>query len=168
MRLLCIFKYLPMNLLINLQASAEVGVQKRGRGALVTPRTLSQLSLAEYRPLSPPLASAGNVGGAAAGDASSAISSACCRSILSNRARTWSLNSASLAPAVVNAVSIQVLNLAYAKLAVRLTNRENWKTDQEHADALILRMFLFQFTRAPSTAAKEGRHFPRCCPFLRP
>ncbi|KAK7249407.1 intracellular chloride channel [Aureococcus anophagefferens] len=55
---------------------------------------------------------------------------------------------ASLAPAVVNAVSIQILNLAYAKLAVKLTNRENWRTDQEHADALILRMFLFQFVNS--------------------
>ncbi|KAH8087612.1 intracellular chloride channel [Aureococcus anophagefferens] len=42
----------------------------------------------------------------------------------------------------------KILNLAYAKLAVKLTNRENWRTDQEHADALILRMFLFQFVNS--------------------
>ena len=45
----------------------------------------------------------------------------------------------------VNAVGIFVINLAYTSLARRLTERENHRTATEHEDALILKLFCFQF-----------------------
>ncbi len=46
---------------------------------------------------------------------------------------------------VANAVQIQLLNYFYSELAVWLTLRENHRTDTQYEDALITKLFAFQF-----------------------
>lgn len=46
---------------------------------------------------------------------------------------------------LVNAVQIQVLNYLYGNLAISLTSAENHRTDTEHEDSLIAKLFMFQF-----------------------
>lgn len=46
---------------------------------------------------------------------------------------------------VMTAVSIQLYNFMYNTVAVYLNNLENHRTDTEYEDALILKVFLFQF-----------------------
>jgi len=46
--------------------------------------------------------------------------------------------------AAYTAIYVQVLNLIYAKVAVALTKRENWRTEKEHTDNLTLKMATFQ------------------------
>lgn len=49
---------------------------------------------------------------------------------------------------VANAVQIQVLNYFYSELAIWLTNRENHRTNTEYEDALIVKLFAFQFVNS--------------------
>jgi hypothetical protein len=49
---------------------------------------------------------------------------------------------------VLNALQIQVLNYFYGELAVWLTVRENHKTDTDYEDALITKLFAFQFVNS--------------------
>ena len=45
---------------------------------------------------------------------------------------------------VVNALSLTGCSILYGKLASHLNDRENWRTETEHRDALILKMMLFE------------------------
>jgi hypothetical protein len=49
---------------------------------------------------------------------------------------------------LVNAVQIQVLNYVYGNLAISLTSAENHRTDTEHEDSLIAKLFMFQFVNS--------------------
>lgn len=49
---------------------------------------------------------------------------------------------------LVNAVFINVMNLVYKKVAIFLTSFENYRTETEYEDALILKVFLFQFVNS--------------------
>lgn len=49
---------------------------------------------------------------------------------------------------IANAVQIQVLNHFYSQLAIYLTNRENHRTDTDYEDALIVKLFAFQFVNS--------------------
>ena len=60
-------------------------------------------------------------------------------------------DSLSYIPSVVNGVVIQILNFLYTTLAVKLTDRENWRTDAEYEDALILKLMLFTFVNSNSS-----------------
>ena len=52
---------------------------------------------------------------------------------------------ASTIAAIMNSVWISVMNAAYAHIARSLNDKENHRTDTQHEDALILKIFLFQF-----------------------
>jgi len=45
---------------------------------------------------------------------------------------------------VLNAVQIQVFNLIYQKMSVRLTDNENHRTDTQYEDSMITKLFVFQ------------------------
>lgn len=49
---------------------------------------------------------------------------------------------------IINAIQIQVLNILYLSVAVRLTDYENHRTDTKYEDALIQKTFLFQFVNS--------------------
>lgn len=49
---------------------------------------------------------------------------------------------------LVNAIQIQVMNYLYGNIAIDLTNRENHRTDTEHEDSLIAKLFMFQFVNS--------------------
>ena len=49
---------------------------------------------------------------------------------------------------VINAVQITILNIVYGKVAVKLTRRENHRTDTEYEDSLIAKIFVFQFVNS--------------------
>eukprot|EP01038_Epipyxis_sp_PR26KG_P015834 gene15834-21454_t len=51
----------------------------------------------------------------------------------------------SIIASVLNAVQIQVFNMLYQILAVKLTNNENHRTDTQYEDSMIIKMFVFQF-----------------------
>ena len=50
--------------------------------------------------------------------------------------------------ALANALGIQVFHFAYRRIAVKLTTRENWRTETEYADRLTLKLFVFNFVNA--------------------
>ena len=50
--------------------------------------------------------------------------------------------------ALANALGIQVFHFAYRRIAVKLTSRENWRTETEYADRLTLKLFVFNFVNA--------------------
>ncbi|CAH0369889.1 unnamed protein product [Pelagomonas calceolata] len=52
------------------------------------------------------------------------------------------------AGALVNSVGIIVFKLAYEKVAVKLTDAENWMTDTVYADKLISRLSVFNFVNS--------------------
>lgn len=58
---------------------------------------------------------------------------------------------ASTIASVLNAVSIQIFNMIYMKLAVKLTNNENHRTDTLYEDNLISKLFVFQFINSYSS-----------------
>ena len=67
------------------------------------------------------------------------------RIILENR---FTFNGIALGPILVGlimAVQIQVLNLLYEMIAVKLNDYENHRTDTKYEDSLIGKTFLFQF-----------------------
>ncbi len=47
--------------------------------------------------------------------------------------------------AVLNVIEILTLNFVYQIIAVKLTNQENHRTDTEYENALIVKVFVFQF-----------------------
>ena len=49
---------------------------------------------------------------------------------------------------VLNAIQIQVLNIIYEKIAVSLTQNENYRTDTAYEDSLISKLFSFQFVNS--------------------
>jgi hypothetical protein len=52
---------------------------------------------------------------------------------------------AQIVASLINAVQIQVANLIYDSLAKKLNDRENHRTETMHEDALISKVFLFEF-----------------------
>eukprot|EP00042_Codosiga_hollandica_P018753 m.55709 g.55709 ORF g.55709 m.55709 type:complete len:749 (+) comp48907_c0_seq1:180-2426(+) len=54
----------------------------------------------------------------------------------------------SIVPSILNAVSMKVLSYFYTKLAYRMTDYENHKTQTEYNDHLIIKLFAFQFVNA--------------------
>lgn len=48
----------------------------------------------------------------------------------------------------VNAIQIQLCNMSYSWVAGELTRHENYRTETEHEDALILKLFMFQFVNS--------------------
>jgi anoctamin-10/anoctamin-7 len=54
----------------------------------------------------------------------------------------------SLFTSVLNAIQIQVLNIVYEKVAITLTKNENYRTDTAFEDALIAKLFSFQFVNS--------------------
>ena len=49
---------------------------------------------------------------------------------------------------VINAVQIGVLNIVYQKVAQRLTNWENHRSDNSYESALVIKTFIFQFVNS--------------------
>jgi len=47
--------------------------------------------------------------------------------------------------AILNSIQIKVFNFVYDMLAVKLNNWENYRTETEYEDALILKLFAYQF-----------------------
>uniref|UniRef100_A0A6A7G539 Anoctamin n=1 Tax=Hirondellea gigas TaxID=1518452 RepID=A0A6A7G539_9CRUS len=52
---------------------------------------------------------------------------------------------------IVNGIQIQVLNYFYGRLAVRLNQYENHRTDSEYENALIAKSFIFKFVNSFNT-----------------
>lgn len=57
-------------------------------------------------------------------------------------------SSAAIIASLANAVQIQVMNIIYGGVAVRLTDYENHRTDTEYEDSLIGKTFVFQFVNS--------------------
>ena len=55
---------------------------------------------------------------------------------------------ASTIASVANTVQIIVMNLVYTRIAIHLTDQENYRTDTEYEDALIVKLFIFQFVNS--------------------
>ena len=49
---------------------------------------------------------------------------------------------------IANAVVIQVMNIIYGVVAIKLTNFENHRTDTNYEDSLIAKTFVFQFVNS--------------------
>ena len=49
---------------------------------------------------------------------------------------------------IANAVVIQVMNIIYGTVAIKLTNYENHRTDTNYEDSLIAKTFVFQFVNS--------------------
>jgi anoctamin-10/anoctamin-7 len=60
-------------------------------------------------------------------------------------------NLGSIITAIINAVQIQVLNAIYQTVAVYLNDYENHRTDTQYEDALIAKVFIFQFVNSFSS-----------------
>ncbi|XP_046553360.1 anoctamin-4-like [Haliotis rubra] len=64
----------------------------------------------------------------------------------------------------INAISITLLGKLYKRLAVRLNEKENHKSQSKHDDALIMKLFAFEFANSYSSCflhrfhVREGRH----------
>jgi hypothetical protein len=52
---------------------------------------------------------------------------------------------------ILNAVEIQIANVIYGMIAIRLNDFENSRTDTEYADSLIAKTFIFQFVNSFSS-----------------
>jgi anoctamin-10/anoctamin-7 len=57
-------------------------------------------------------------------------------------------NNAQTIASTLNSVQITIANMVYTFLAYELNNRENHRTETEYNDALILKIFLFQFVNS--------------------
>jgi anoctamin-10/anoctamin-7 len=55
---------------------------------------------------------------------------------------------AGIIASIANAVQIQVMNMIYGGIAIRLTEYENHRTDTMYEDALISKTFVFQFVNS--------------------
>ena len=49
---------------------------------------------------------------------------------------------------IINSIGIQIFNTIYNKMARKLTNMENYRTDTHFEDSLILKLFFFQFVNS--------------------
>lgn len=58
---------------------------------------------------------------------------------------------ASLIASVLNTVQITIFNMIYGWLSVKLTKYENHRTDTEYEDAMITKLFAFQFVNSYSS-----------------
>lgn len=58
------------------------------------------------------------------------------------------IETASIIAALANAIQIQVMNVIYGGIAIRLTDYENHRTDTEYEDSLIAKTFVFQFVNS--------------------
>ena len=58
-----------------------------------------------------------------------------------------------------------MLNLVYKKLAVILTDRENWRTDLEYQTELVFKMFVYQFLNS-FTALYYTAFLQACSPSI--
>lgn len=67
------------------------------------------------------------------------------RIILDKRFTFYGIAFGPILVGLIMAVQIQVLNIFYEKIAVKLNNYENHRTDTKYEDALIGKTFLFQF-----------------------
>ena len=56
--------------------------------------------------------------------------------------------SAQTVASILNAAQIQLFNFLFQFLAAVLTNRENHRTDTQYEDAMIAKLFLFQFVNS--------------------
>lgn len=54
---------------------------------------------------------------------------------------------------ILNSIQIQVMNALYSRLALYLTKKENHRTDTQYQDALIAKLFAFQFVNSFSSLA---------------
>jgi hypothetical protein len=59
-----------------------------------------------------------------------------------------SIQLAGIIASIANAVQIQVMNMIYGDVAIKLTNFENHRTDTEYEDSLIGKTFVFQFVNS--------------------
>jgi hypothetical protein len=55
---------------------------------------------------------------------------------------------ASIVPSLVNAIQIQIMNMIYGSIAIRLNDLENHRTDTAYEDNLIAKTFMFQFVNS--------------------
>lgn len=59
------------------------------------------------------------------------------------------INFATVCISLLNAVVIAILNLIYAQyIAVKFNNYENWRTDTEYEDNLVIKVFIFQLVNS--------------------
>ncbi|CAM9468938.1 unnamed protein product [Pylaiella littoralis] len=65
----------------------------------------------------------------------------------------WGVPFATIIPPMVNAMQIQVMNAFYGKVAIKLTDLENHRTDTEYEDNLIAKTFMFQFVNSYASLA---------------
>jgi hypothetical protein len=63
----------------------------------------------------------------------------------------WSSTWGSILTAIINAVQIQILNVIYGKVSLKLNEYENHRTDSEYENALIAKTFLFKFVNSYNT-----------------
>mmetsp|Transcript_31572 Transcript_31572/g.41722 ORF Transcript_31572/g.41722 Transcript_31572/m.41722 type:complete len:714 (-) Transcript_31572:684-2825(-) len=63
----------------------------------------------------------------------------------------WKYTYGKYLASAMNAIQIQVLNLLYKEVAVKLNNRENHRTDIEYQDSMISKLFLFQAVNSYSS-----------------
>eukprot|EP01039_Chlorochromonas_danica_P003789 gene3789-4139_t len=57
-------------------------------------------------------------------------------------------SSASTVASILNTVQITIFNYIYQKVAIHLTDMENQRTDTNYEDAMIVKLFLFQFVNS--------------------
>ena len=57
----------------------------------------------------------------------------------------WNAEYGAIITSIVNAVQIQILNFVYGKISIALNDFENYRTETEYANALIIKSFLFKF-----------------------
>jgi len=67
------------------------------------------------------------------------------RIILENRFTFYGIALGPILVGLIMAVQIQVLNLLYEMIAIKLNDYENHRTDTQYEDSLIGKTFLFQF-----------------------
>ncbi|CAM9168269.1 unnamed protein product [Sphacelaria rigidula] len=60
----------------------------------------------------------------------------------------WGISFSQIIPALANAVQIQVMNVVYGTVAIKLTDLENHRTDTAYEDNLIGKTFMFQFVNS--------------------
>lgn len=60
-------------------------------------------------------------------------------------------NYSSIIASVLNTIQIQIFNTIYSYAAIKLTNKENQRTDTAYEDSLIIKMFVFQFINSYSS-----------------
>ena len=67
---------------------------------------------------------------------------------LTDKMTLWGVDWAGPTVSLINAIQIQIFNFIYEKIAVKLNNLENHKTQSEYEDSLIIKTYLFQFVNS--------------------